>query len=36
VLQRRDEILRFYAMVRDAAAGWDGSDPLRIMSGAPA
>ena len=36
VLQRRDELLRFYAMVREAAAGWDGLDPLRIMSGAPA
>ena len=36
VLQRRDELLRFYAMVRDASAGWNGSDPLRIMSRAPA
>ena len=36
VLQRRDELLRFYAMVRAAAEGWDGSDPLRIMSRAPA
>jgi len=35
VLQRRDELLRFYSMVRDAAVGWDGSDPLRIMTGAP-
>ncbi len=24
-----DGLLGFYAMVRDAAAGWDGSDPLR-------
>jgi hypothetical protein len=36
VLERRDELLRFYAIVREAAAGWDGSDPLRIMTGAPA
>ncbi len=36
VLQRREELLRFYAMVREASAGWDRSDPLRIMSGAPA
>ena len=35
VLQRRDELLGFYAMVRDAAVGWDGSEPLRIMTGAP-
>jgi catechol 2,3-dioxygenase-like lactoylglutathione lyase family enzyme len=33
VLQRRDEILGFYAMVRAAAKGWDGSDPLRILTG---
>ena len=25
-------LLGFYAMVRDAAAGWDGSDPVRIVS----
>ena len=36
VLERREELLGFYAMVRSAAEGWDGSDPLRIMSGAPA
>ena len=36
VLQRRDELLGFYAMVREAAVGWGGSDPLRIMTGAPA
>lgn len=36
VLQERDEILGFYAMVRAAAVGWDGSDPLRIMTGPPA
>ncbi len=35
VLERRDELLGFYAMVRDAAVGWDGSEPLRIMTGAP-
>jgi len=36
VLQRRDELLRFYAMVRGAAVGWDGSEPLRLMAGTPA
>lgn len=36
VLERRDELLCFYAMVREASVRWDGSDPLRIMSGAPA
>jgi hypothetical protein len=36
VLWRRDELLRFYAMVREAAVAWDGSEPLRIMTGAPA
>jgi hypothetical protein len=36
VLQRRDELLGFYAMVRAAAADWDGADPLRIMHGPPA
>ena len=35
VLERRDELLGFYAMVREAAVGWDGSEPLRIMTGAP-
>ena len=29
-------IYRFYAMVREAAVGWDGSNPLRIVTGAPA
>ena len=29
VLQRRDEIDGFYATVRAAADGWDGSDPYR-------
>jgi hypothetical protein len=36
VLQRRDELLRFYAMVREAFVGWDGSDPLRMLTGPPA
>jgi Glyoxalase/Bleomycin resistance protein/Dioxygenase superfamily len=36
VLERRDELERFYAMVRAAAEGWDGADPLRIMTGPPA
>jgi hypothetical protein len=35
VLQRRDEILGFYAMVANAAAGWDGSEPYRVMIGPP-
>ena len=35
VLQRRDELLGFYAMVRRAADLWDGSEPLRIMTGPP-
>jgi hypothetical protein len=32
VLQRCDEILGFYAAVRAAAEGWDGSDPYRVMA----
>lgn len=36
VLQRRPELLGFYGMVRDAARDWDGSEPLRIMTGPPA
>lgn len=36
VLQARDEILDFYAMVRAAATDWNGSDPLRLMAGPPA
>lgn len=36
VLQEREEILGFYAMVRAAAVGWDGVDPLRILTGPPA
>ena len=35
VLQRRDELLGFYAMVREASVRWDGSEPLRIMTAAP-
>jgi hypothetical protein len=35
VLQRRDELLGFYAMVREAARGWDRADPLRILNGPP-
>jgi len=33
VLEQRDELLGFYALVRQAAAGWDGSDPYRPMTG---
>jgi len=29
VLQRSDELLSFYATVRAAADGWDGTDPIR-------
>jgi len=36
VLERRSELEGFYAMVRAAAADWDGGDPLRIMTGPPA
>ncbi len=36
VLQRREELTAFYAMVHSAATGWDGSDPLRILTGPPA
>jgi catechol 2,3-dioxygenase-like lactoylglutathione lyase family enzyme len=36
VLQRRDEILGFYAMVRAAAEGWEGDDPYRVMTRPPA
>lgn len=36
VLERREELLGFYAMVRDAATTWDGSDPLQVMTGPPA
>jgi hypothetical protein len=33
VLERREELLRFYAMVRDASLDWDGSEPLRVLPG---
>jgi hypothetical protein len=36
VLQQREQILGFYAMVRAAAVDWDGDNPLRIMTGPPA
>lgn len=36
VLQRRHELLGFYEMVRAAAVEWDGSEPLRILTGPPA
>jgi hypothetical protein len=32
VLQRRDELLGFYDMVRRASEGWDGSEPYRPTS----
>lgn len=35
VLQRREELEGFYAMIREASVGWDGSDPLRILTGPP-
>lgn len=35
VLKRGPEILGFYTMVRAAADGWDGSEPLRVISGPP-
>jgi hypothetical protein len=35
VLEEREELRAFYAMVRAAAVGWDGSEPLRIMTGPP-
>ena len=36
VLQRSEELLGFYRMIGKAALGWDGSEPLRIMTGPPA
>jgi Glyoxalase/Bleomycin resistance protein/Dioxygenase superfamily len=36
VLQRQDELERFYAMIRDASRDWDGSEPLRILTEPPA
>jgi hypothetical protein len=35
VLQRREELEGFYGMIREASVGWDGSDPLRILTGPP-
>lgn len=35
VLERRDELLGFYAMVREAAVGWDAFEPMRIMTRSP-
>ncbi len=35
VLEAREELFGFYAMVREAADGWDRSDSLRIMTGPP-
>jgi Glyoxalase/Bleomycin resistance protein/Dioxygenase superfamily len=29
IYERTDGLARFYDMVRDSAAGWDGSDPIR-------
>jgi hypothetical protein len=34
VLQKSPELLGFYALMETAAAGWDGSDPLRPAPGA--
>ena len=36
VLQRRDELLGFYDMVRRASEEWDGSDPYRPVTELPA
>lgn len=36
VLQRRDELLGFYDMLRRAHDGWDGQDPYRPMTEPPA
>jgi hypothetical protein len=35
VLQRREELLGFYAMVKRSAEGWDGSEPLRSTTAPP-
>ncbi len=35
VLQEREELLGFYALVRAAADGWDGADLYRVMTGPP-
>ena len=31
IYERTDGLARFYDMVRDSAAGWDGSDPIRSV-----
>jgi hypothetical protein len=36
VLERREELLRFYAMVSAAAEGWQGEEPYRLMTAPPA
>ena len=35
VLQRRDELLGFYDMLKRASEGWDGEDPYRPMTAPP-
>jgi Glyoxalase/Bleomycin resistance protein/Dioxygenase superfamily len=35
VLERREELERFYALVRDASLAWDGSEPLRFLTEPP-
>jgi hypothetical protein len=31
IYERTDGLARFYDMVRESAAGWDGSDPIRTV-----
>ena len=31
IYERTERLAGFYAMVRDAAVGWDGSDPIRLL-----
>ena len=31
IYERTTALERFYDMVRDAAAGWDGADPVRRL-----
>jgi hypothetical protein len=31
IYERTDRLGRFYDMVRDAAVGWSGSDPIRVL-----
>ena len=35
VLQRREKLEGFYATIREASVGWEGADPLRILTGPP-